>query len=120
VTEQEIDRALSRISSNRIAPRRKPRRGPARVPAYLAWLRTQSCVLQTTGRSTIHAGVVDPCHGPPNGTSQKGPDSGAVPMCRRHHDIQTQMSWRKFELLFGFSREEQAAAHFARWKEAQQ
>lgn len=67
-------------------------------------------------------GNCDPMHGPPNGKSQKGPDSGCIPGCREHHDEQTAIGWPAFEKKYGFSREKEAAVWwtaFLVWKEMQ-
>lgn len=115
----------------------KPRRGPANIPAeewrnpaYLQFLREEGrCVaclaedfrevlLSNFGQfsrkfSRAPRGVCDPMHGPPNGTSQKGPDSCAIPGCREHHEEQTRIGWPAFEEKYHFSRELEARAYFA-------
>ncbi len=89
--------------------RKGTRRGPAgippeqwRNPAYLEFLREN-------GRCVVcHLPGCDPCHGPVNGTSSKGPDASAIPMCRREHDEQTRIGWPAFEKLHGIDREREA------------
>jgi hypothetical protein len=58
--------------------------------------------------------LIDPMHGPPDALGVNGPDSGAIPGCRWHHDEQTNMpgGWEAFEKKYGFSREKEAAAHW--------
>jgi hypothetical protein len=97
-------------------PRRrkgKPRRGPSgippeewRNPGYLAFLHERRCIV--CGRTPC-----DPCHGPVNGVRSKGADSGAVPMCREHHNEQTSIGWPKFAELRGVDREREATAHWS-------
>ena len=52
---------------------------PIRNPRYLAWIRTQPCVVcgATRGIEASHTG--------PHGLGQKSPDSSAIPLCYRHH-----------------------------------
>src|SRR5579862_6480900 len=52
---------------------------PARSPKYLAWIRTQPCLVCRSKRA------VEASHTGPHGISQKSPDSSAVPLCARHH-----------------------------------
>ncbi len=119
---------MKRTAVKRYAAPRRRRKGPARRgpagipadewrnPAYLDFLRSEGkCVV-------CHKRGCDPCHGPVNGTSSKGPDAGALPMCRAHHDVQTVIGWPEFERGYGFSREIESAAWFYTfkiWKEAQ-
>ena len=81
------------------------RRGPVGVPSekwrnsrYLKFLREfgYCAVCASSG--------CDPCHGPVNGMSSKGPDAEAIPMCREHHNEQTRLGWPKFEDAHGFDR----------------
>src|ERR1700719_1407848 len=52
---------------------------PQRNPPYLAWIRTQPCVVcgATRGIEASHTG--------PHGLGQKSPDSSAIPLCAKHH-----------------------------------
>ena len=102
--------------------RSKPRRaGVDRDPGYLAWLRERSCVAckltGCTGRAHNPGNwasvTIDPAHGPVNGMRSKGPDSGAIPLCRHHHEEQHQIGWPAFQQKYSFSLEKEAAAHFA-------
>lgn len=103
--------------------RSKPRRvGVERNPGYLAWLRERFCVacVALRGEATRWEKLPkpvpvcsDPAHGPVNGMRSKGPDSGAIPLCRHHHIEQHQIGWPAFQAKYGFSREKEAAAHLA-------
>lgn len=109
----------------RIPARRKggPRRGPAgippeqwRNPAYLAFLREEgTCCVPGCGLKHC-----DPAHGPVNGRGSKGPDAEAIPLCRRHHEIQTRLGWAAFEREFEIDRAHWAASYwvaFLVWRE---
>jgi hypothetical protein len=110
-----------------IARRSEPRRGPAGIPPdewrnpdYLAFLRGECrcfvCLLPNValGRSAAYANLpCDPCHGPVNGASSKGPDREATPMCRFHHDEQTRIGWVAFEAKYQFDRAKEARSHWA-------
>jgi hypothetical protein len=75
---------------------------PMRDSAYLAFLRTEGyCIVC----SRMPA---EPCHGPVNGMSSKGPDNGCVPMCRRCHEEQHSIGWPAFEVRRMVSRERSA------------
>jgi hypothetical protein len=99
------------------------RRGPMRSRQYLDWLKERSCVgcatlprsywLQLASTEGRELSAVDPAHGPVNGTGSKGPDNEAVPLCRHHHDEQHRIGWPAFERKYGFSREKEAATHWA-------
>jgi hypothetical protein len=76
--------------------KRKPRRlsRPGSDPAYLAWVRTQPCVLDTNHHSVIHPwdgfcaceGRTHAHHaGRKPGVAMKADDSTAIPLCDRHH-----------------------------------
>lgn len=81
-----------------IKKRRRARRGPFRCRKYLDFLKSDGvCII------CFRPGC-DPCHGPVNGLSSKGPDNEAVPMCRKHHDEQTRLGWVNFEIKHQFSR----------------
>ena len=118
--------------------RAKPRRGPLRDPGYLAFLREegkcQCCLVfireagycgltpgsEVALRPAMIAGLCDPAHGPVNGRGSKGPDNGALPLCRVHHKEQHLIGWPAFEAKYGFNREGEAAAWYKAyqvWKE---
>jgi len=52
---------------------------PQRNSRYLAWIRTQPCVVcgATRGIEAAHTG--------PHGLGQKSPDPSAIPLCQKHH-----------------------------------
>ena len=52
---------------------------PQRNPAYLAWIRTQPCVVCRSTR------WIEAAHTGPHGLGQKSPDSSAIPLCAKHH-----------------------------------
>ncbi len=52
---------------------------PVRNPKYLAWIRTQPCLVCGSRR------WVEAAHTGPHGLGQKSPDTSAVPLCARHH-----------------------------------
>jgi hypothetical protein len=52
---------------------------PTRNPHYLAWIRTQPCLVCGSTR------WVEAAHTGPHGLGQKSPDSSAIPLCSRHH-----------------------------------
>jgi hypothetical protein len=99
--------------------RSKPRRVSVdRDPGYLAFLRERKCVACMAkgkrGPGTyyeIHS--CDPAHGPVNGMGSKGPDSGAIPLCRAHHEEQHRINWPAFEAKYSIDREKEAMAHHA-------
>ncbi len=110
-------------------PRTK-RPGPARRVSvlrdrkYLDWISGLMCVvcvlLDIRG---IAIGfdpfrqVIDPAHGPVNGMGSKGPDDGAIPLCRHHHDEQHEIRWPAFEMKYSIDRAAIAAEHYARFKQ---
>lgn len=67
---------------------------PQRNPRYLAWIRTQPCVVCGTRRG------IEAAHTGPHGLGQKSPDSSAIPLCIRHHrtgkDSYHRLGARKF------------------------
>ncbi len=52
---------------------------PARNPRYLAWIRTQPCVVCGARRG------IEASHTGPRGIGQKSSDLSAIPLCHRHH-----------------------------------
>jgi len=115
--------------------RKGVRRGPPGIPAdewrnkeYLQFLRDEGrCVpcdkaMESIGGPPLgigwpaHPGVCEPMHGPPNGRSQKGPDAGAIPGCRPHHEEQTRIGWPAFEQKYGFDRKHEAGSWFAAFR----
>ena len=129
IKRSPLKRGLVAVSRKRA----KPRRGPMRDPGYLVWLRERACVACITAPARLgflpaltkhvlehtvltdgsRAFVCDPAHGPVNGRGSKGSDHGAIPLCRHHHDEQHRVGWPAFEARYGFSREKEAATHYA-------
>src|SRR6266478_5391723 len=72
---------------------------PVRNPKYLAWIRTQSCVVCGASRG------IEASHTGPHGLGQKSPDSSAIPLCARHHrtgnDSYHKLGPRKFSQVHG-------------------
>jgi hypothetical protein len=52
---------------------------PQRNSRYLAWIRTQPCVVCAVTRG------IEAAHTGPHGLGQKSPDSSAIPLCYKHH-----------------------------------
>ena len=52
---------------------------PTRNPKYLAWIRTQPCVVCGARRG------IEAAHTGPHGLGQKSPDTSAIPLCYAHH-----------------------------------
>lgn len=52
---------------------------PVRNPKYLAWIRTQPCLVCGSTR------WIEAAHTGPHGLGQKSPDTSAVPLCSTHH-----------------------------------
>jgi hypothetical protein len=129
IRRSPLKRSTKPIRKRRPGP---PRRGPAdippeewRNPEYLDFLREEgycrACRIQPLNPyeySALDTGRfgMDPMHGPPNGGSQKGPDTGAIPGCRTHHDEQTRIGWPAFEAKYGFSREAEAAKWYRKFQ----
>jgi len=110
-----------------------PRRGPSEISPemwrneeYRDFLREHgyciACFLETGRR--IKGNVVV-AHGPVSGTSSKGPDSEAIPLCAGfgtpdHHALQHRLGWTEFEVKYGFCREVEARTWWVAytiWKE---
>jgi hypothetical protein len=72
---------------------------PARNLKYLAWIRTQPCLV--CGK----AGGIEAAHTGPHGMGQKSPDTSAIPLCARHHrtgsDSYHKLGPRAFERQHG-------------------
>jgi Protein of unknown function (DUF968) len=72
---------------------------PTRNLKYLAWIRTQPCVVcgKTGGIEAAHTG--------PHGMAQKSSDTSAIPLCARHHrtgrDSYHKLGPRAFERQHG-------------------
>ena len=72
---------------------------PTRKPKYLAWIRTQPCLVcgKTSGVEAAHTG--------PHGMAQKSSDTSAIPLCPRHHrtgrDSYHRLGPRAFEMQHG-------------------
>jgi len=52
---------------------------PTRSAKYLAWIRTQPCLVCRSTR------WIEAAHTGPHGLGQKSPDTSAVPLCAAHH-----------------------------------
>ena len=52
---------------------------PRRNSRYLAWIRTQPCIICGARRG------IEASHTGPHGLGQKSPDTSAIPLCERHH-----------------------------------
>jgi len=52
---------------------------PVRNPRYLAWIRTQPCLVCGASRG------IEASHTGHHGLGQKSPDTSAIPLCTRHH-----------------------------------
>ena len=101
--------------STKVRPRRPgpPRRVTVhRDRKYLDWLKQKECLIEQKS-GTLSCGDPDPAHGPSSGMKVKGPDNGAVPLCRLHHMEQHQIGWPAFEAKYGFSRERESAKQYA-------
>lgn len=109
--------------SSRPIPRRrsKPRRTSImRDRKYLDWLVFRHCACCPLRILWAEHGHCDPAHGPPAGMRIKGPDNGAIPLCRHHHDEMHRLNWGPFEAKYRFAREREAALHYEvylLWKE---
>ena len=113
--------------------RAKPRRvSVMRDPKYLLFLKHEgkcvACQIHCIRHGSAECqycpgaslGRCDPAHGPVNGRGSKGPDDGAIPLCRGHHEYQTGIGWEKFEAFYQFSREAEAKVWYAAyliWRE---
>ena len=54
---------------------------PYRSARYLAWIRTLSCVVCQTDK------YIEAAHTGPHGMNQKAPDTSAIPLCGKHHQL---------------------------------
>jgi len=104
-----------RPNAKRPAPRRV---SVLRDRDYLDWLAERRCVAcailhDRHPQKPAFYVLCDPAHGPVNGMRSKGPDDGAIPLCQVHHKEQHAIGWPAFENKYGFSREQEAAAHYA-------
>ena len=70
---------------------------PQRYSRYLAWIRTQPCVVCGTRRG------IEASHTGPHGLGQKSPDTSAIPLCSKHHrtgnDSYHKLGSRKFAVV---------------------
>lgn len=123
-------------SSKPIAKRKRPNRKrlkPRRVmvdrnASYLFWLRENCVCIACVKLFQMGANpggewcqrIVDPAHTSNNGGGSKGPDSGAVPLCRFHHRQQHSIGMREFEARYGLDLKADAAAHFELFKKWQE
>jgi len=103
--------------------RKKPRQvSVVRDRKYLDWLHDRRCVACVKMNRSLSeewfvcGRLADPAHGPPNGLGSKGPDDGAIPLGRKHHEEQTRIGWVEFEDKYMFYREAEAKAHYAAFK----
>lgn len=87
---------------------------------YLDWLRNENrcfvcellAVREWLRHGSYNCGSVDPAHGPVNGMGSKGPDSGAIPLGRGHHDEQHLITWAAFQGKYEFDRAREAAVYY--------
>ena len=68
---------------------------PARNPRYLAWIRTQPCLVCGSTR------WIEAAHTGPHGLGQKSPDTSAVPLCAKHHRTENDSYHRLGPRKFG-------------------
>jgi hypothetical protein len=70
---------------------------------YLAWLRSQPCcICGADGSDAAHLRMGSVNDGKRStGMGEKSSDKWAVPLCRRHHDMQHAMAEREFWASFG-------------------
>jgi hypothetical protein len=116
--EYECRRVACGVPAKR--PRAKRPGPPRRVSVlrnreYLDWLKERKCVACLRAGTLCENPVMDPAHGPSAGARVKGPDNEAIPLCRYHHREQHNIGWPDFEARYRFSREKEAAAHYAVW-----
>ena len=100
----------TRINAKRATPRRV---SVHRDREYLDWLKARLCIACLPGSANCLLRDCDPAHGPSAGKGLKGPDNEAIPLCRHHHVEQHSIGWQEFESKYQFSREREAAAHYA-------
>ncbi|WBO23974.1 DUF968 domain-containing protein [Sphingomonas abietis] len=84
--------------------------------AYLQWLRGRACLLAPTGECE---GKIEACHFDPwgdKGVGTKVSDFAALPMCRRHHEIQTdRLGWPQFQTRYGFEGRAMVTRYWRAW-----
>lgn len=71
---------------------------------YLAWLRTQPCVIcgDNTSVEAAHLRVGSVNYGkPPAGMQEKSSDKWALPLCGKHHRESHSMNEREFWASYG-------------------
>ena len=87
--------------------------------AYLQFLRSYGRCVACVCNFRYSPMGCDPAHGPANGMGSKGPDDGAIPLCRSHHAEQHAMAkWPKFEANYGFSRAKEAKIWYSAYLES--
>jgi hypothetical protein len=114
---------IARGSPNK--KRAKPRRvSVLRDRGYLRFLREEGkCVAcmsvarsrggdDETARSYANL-PCDPAHGPVNGMRSKGPDDGAISLCRFHHQESHKIGQHAFQHKYDFGWAKESASHYA-------
>jgi len=75
--------------------------------AYLAWVKTQQCIVCET-RHQLQLGTTYAHHAGPRGIRQKASDRTAIPLCWRHHDRNSSASvhslGKRFWVTYGLER----------------
>ncbi len=84
--------------------------------AYLDELSLSYCEIGVKFGSEGCSMISDPAHGPVNGMSSKGDDSGAITLCRKHHREQHAIRWPAFEAKYGIDRAKISAVRYAEFK----
>jgi hypothetical protein len=71
---------------------------------YLNFIRSQRCCLCGTNQGVeaahLRVGSIDDGK-PPTGMAEKSSDRWALPLCKRHHDVQHSMNEAEFWASFG-------------------